>query len=151
MNTIITNSDQPLYYIGICLFHKYDLINKYKISPEILANFLKKIENGYKLHNNPYHNNLHGADVLQTFHHFLTAGQFYEVLTDLDILAALTAAIIHDYEHPGVSNFFEQQSKSKRALLYNDKSILENYHLTITFTLLLEKEYNIFENLSPEE
>jgi len=36
-----------------------------------MENFLSKIEEGYSRHKNPYHNNLHGADVAQTVHYML--------------------------------------------------------------------------------
>lgn len=36
-----------------------------------MENFLSRIEEGYSRHNNPYHNNLHGADVAQTVHYML--------------------------------------------------------------------------------
>lgn len=36
-----------------------------------MENFLCRIEEGYSRHKNPYHNNLHGADVTQTVHYML--------------------------------------------------------------------------------
>jgi len=36
-----------------------------------MENFLCRIEEGYSRHKNPYHNNLHGADVVQTVHYML--------------------------------------------------------------------------------
>lgn len=36
-----------------------------------MENFLSRIEEGYSRHKNPYHNNLHGADVAQTVHYML--------------------------------------------------------------------------------
>ena len=37
------------------------------------------------------------------------------------------------------------------ALLYNDVSVLENYHVAVAFKLLQTPELDIFSNLSPEE
>jgi cAMP-specific phosphodiesterase 4 len=39
-------------------------------------------------------------------------------------------------------------SKDELAILYNDKSILENHHVSYTFKLLEEKDCEIFENIS---
>ena len=39
-----------------------------QISPATLDAFLMQVEKGYKSHQNPYHNETHGADVLQTVH-----------------------------------------------------------------------------------
>lgn len=46
------------------------------------------------------------------------------VFTDLEILAALFAAAIHDVDHPGVSNqFLINTSKSKLEHLYIDYGV----------------------------
>lgn len=39
-----------------------------QISESVLDAFLCRVEEGYKLHNNPYHNSTHASDVLQTVH-----------------------------------------------------------------------------------
>lgn len=40
--------------------------------PSMLETLLGHVENGYMNHNNPYHNNLHACDVLQTTHYFIS-------------------------------------------------------------------------------
>jgi hypothetical protein len=42
-------------------------------------------------------------------------------------------------------------SKHELAILYNDKSILENHHVSYTFRLFEEKDCEIYENLNPSE
>lgn len=42
-----------------------------QVPPTILENFLSRIEEGYCKFHNPYHNNLHAADVSQTVHYML--------------------------------------------------------------------------------
>lgn len=54
-------------------------------------------------------------------------------LTDLEIFATLVAAIIHDYEHTGTTNNFHVMSGSDTALLYNDRAVLENHHISASF------------------
>ncbi|NWY93662.1 PDE4D phosphodiesterase, partial [Agelaius phoeniceus] len=71
-----------------------------------------------------------------------------DVFTDLEVLAALFAAAIHDVDHPGVSNQFLINTNSELALLYNDESVLENHHLAVGFKLLQEQDCDIFQNLS---
>jgi 3'5'-cyclic nucleotide phosphodiesterase len=61
---------------------------------------------GYCRFKNPYHNNLHAADVAQTVHHVLCQTGLMHWLTDLEIFATLVAALIHDYEHTGTTNNF---------------------------------------------
>ena len=50
---------------------------------------------------NPYHCSIHAADVLLSVHLFLTQFGMTEILTDLEMLAALLGAIMHDFNHPG--------------------------------------------------
>ncbi|XP_067829004.1 3',5'-cyclic-AMP phosphodiesterase 4B isoform X3 [Heptranchias perlo] len=72
---------------------------------------------------------------------------FQAVFTDLETLAALFAAAIHDVDHPGVSNQFLINTNSELALMYNDESVLENHHLAVGFKLLQEENCDIFQNL----
>jgi hypothetical protein len=111
--------------------------------------FLYKI--GYCRFRNPYHNNLHAADVAQTCHHLLSQTGLMHWLTDLEIFATLVAAIIHDYEHTGTTNNFHVMSGSDTALLYNDRAVLENHHISAAFRVLKDDECNILQNLSRDE
>eukprot|EP00466_Bigelowiella_natans_P020331 jgi/Bigna1/43849/e_gw1.85.22.1 len=140
---------QPLLFITITLFQKYDFIRKYSIDPMKLRNFVSRIEAGY-IHN-PYHNSLHAADVVRSSHYFLRAAGLNGYMKPLEMLSLLVAAVIHDYEHPGVNNNFLIATKHKYAILYNDKSVLENHHLAEAFKVLSSKDCDIFENLKPEE
>ena len=69
------------------------------------------------------------------------------IFTDLEVLATLLAAIIHDYDHPGVNNHFLMASSDKMALLYNDKSILENHHCAASFEVLSRTQCNFLGSL----
>ncbi len=122
------------------------------IDEEMFENFIGKIRDGYRTAN-PYHNDMHAADVLQMCS-FMLAHGLREVaqLTDLDVSALLLSAIIHDFKHPGVNNAFLQNTRSDLALIYNDQSILENFHLSEAFALIWrDKKCDIFKKLAPEE
>lgn len=41
--------------------------------------------------------------------------------------------------------------RSDVALLYNDKAVLENHHVSASFRLLKEDEYNILTGLKSDE
>lgn len=135
------------------------MIHKFKVPPSVLESFLVRVEEGYCRHRNPYHNNLHAADVAQTMHYVLCQTGlmvsdgpcellifyreiwrsniewflFQNWLTDLEIFATLVAAIIHDFEHTGTTNNFHVMSGSDTALLYNDRAVLENHHISASF------------------
>lgn len=59
-------------------------------------------------------------------------------ISDLDIMAALTAGIIHEFQHPGVNNDFLVNMQHKKAIRYNDSSVLEKHHLAAAFAVLLD-------------
>lgn len=58
----------------------------------------------------------------------------------------MIAAACHDFEHPGFNNFFLVESRSPWAIEYNDKSPLENHHISATFSLIEKPEFNIFKD-----
>lgn len=58
----------PVKYLGYDLLNRYGMIHKFKVPPVVLESFLSRVEEGYCRHRNPYHNNLHAADVAQTMH-----------------------------------------------------------------------------------
>ncbi|KAH8413271.1 hypothetical protein KR009_009547 [Drosophila setifemur] len=144
-------SGQVVKYVAYELFNRYGSIHKFKISPGILEAFLYRVEEGYCRYRNPYHNNLHAVDVMQTIHYCLCNTGLMNWLTDLEIFASLLAALLHDYEHTGTTNNFHVMSGSDTALLYNDRAVLENHHASASFRLLREDEYNILSHLSREE
>lgn len=142
----------PVKYIGYDLLNRYGIIHKFKVPPAVLEQFLARIEDGYQRHANPYHNNLHAADVCQTVHYMLCQTGLMNWLSDLEIFSTLVAALIHDYEHTGTTNNFHVQSGSDTALLYNDRAVLENHHISATFRLMKdEPDCNILQNLSRDE
>ena len=61
----------PVKYMGYDLLNRYGMIHKFKVPPTVLESFLGRVEEGYCRHRNPYHNNLHAADVAQTMHYVL--------------------------------------------------------------------------------
>uniref|UniRef100_A0A1I8BNG5 Phosphodiesterase n=1 Tax=Meloidogyne hapla TaxID=6305 RepID=A0A1I8BNG5_MELHA len=101
-----------LKYVGFEIFNRYGFLERFKINVQILEHFLLALEVGYSKHNNPYHNCVHAADVTQTSHWILSQTGLASTLTDLELLAVLFGALIHDYEHTGHTNNFHIQSGS---------------------------------------
>ncbi|XP_060073053.1 cGMP-inhibited 3',5'-cyclic phosphodiesterase 3A-like, partial [Ylistrum balloti] len=62
----------------------------------------------------------------------------------LELMALYTAAAMHDYNHPGRTNAFLVATHAKQAILYNDRSVLENYHAAAAWQLLLANPHHNF-------
>lgn len=75
----------PIRYLGYDILNRYGILHKFKVSATTLEAFLSKVEEGYKKFNNPYHNNLHGADVAQTVHHILCQTGLMVSIIDLAV------------------------------------------------------------------
>jgi hypothetical protein len=66
---------------------------------------------------NPYHNATHAADVLQTLHVMMHRGGLVPGYVDpLTMMAAYVAAIVHDFEHLGLTNDFLINSADMLAI-----------------------------------
>ncbi|XP_043941508.1 cAMP-specific 3',5'-cyclic phosphodiesterase 4B isoform X2 [Protopterus annectens] len=141
---------RPLTCIMHAIFQERDLLKTFKIPVDTFVAYMMTLEDHY--HSDvAYHNSLHAADVAQSTHILLSTPALDAVFTDLEILAAIFAAAIHDVDHPGVSNQFLINTNSELALMYNDESVLENHHLAVGFKLLQEEQCDIFQNLTKKQ
>ncbi|XP_061469753.1 cAMP-specific 3',5'-cyclic phosphodiesterase 4A isoform X3 [Rhineura floridana] len=143
-------NNQSLSCIMYTIFQERDLLKTFKIPVDTLVTYIMTLEDHYHA-DVAYHNSLHAADVTQSTHVLLSTPALDAVFTDLEILAAIFAAAIHDVDHPGVSNQFLINTNSELALMYNDESVLENHHLAVGFKLLQEENCDIFQNLSKRQ
>uniref|UniRef100_A0A3Q3QC42 Phosphodiesterase n=1 Tax=Monopterus albus TaxID=43700 RepID=A0A3Q3QC42_MONAL len=142
--------NRPLTCVMYTIFQERDLMRTFKIPTDTFVTFMLTLEGHY--HSDvAYHNSLHAADVAQSTHILLSTPALDAVFTDLEILAAIFAAAIHDVDHPGVSNQFLINTNSELALMYNDESVLENHHLAVGFKLLQEDNCDIFQNLTKKQ
>uniref|UniRef100_A0A674PPG6 Phosphodiesterase n=1 Tax=Takifugu rubripes TaxID=31033 RepID=A0A674PPG6_TAKRU len=142
--------NRPLTCIMYAIFQERDLLKTFKIPVDTFVAYMMTLEDHY--HSDvAYHNSLHAADVAQSTHILLSTPALDAVFTDLEILAAIFAAAIHDVDHPGVSNQFLINTNSELALMYNDESVLENHHLAVGFKLLQEDNCDLFQNLTKKQ
>jgi hypothetical protein len=65
-------------------------------------------------------------------------------LTPYDVISVITASLIHDIGHPGFNNTYQINNFTDYAITYNDKSVLENYHIAESFRILRRDDANIF-------
>ncbi|ELK11453.1 High affinity cAMP-specific and IBMX-insensitive 3',5'-cyclic phosphodiesterase 8B [Pteropus alecto] len=78
----------------------------------------------------------------------LVGGLMTGSLDQLDEVAALIAATVHDVDHPGRTNSFLCNAGSELAVLYNDTAVLESHHTALAFQLTVkDSKCNIFKNI----
>jgi 3',5'-cyclic-nucleotide phosphodiesterase len=140
-----------LYLTTYALFLRHSCFQKFNLDERLVLNFLSVVEAGYNP--NPYHNSMHAADVLHITHYILSAGGLISSckLSDEDVLAALFAASIHDYNHPGINNSFHVKAGTYLATLYNDRSILENHHVSSVFELMKLPRFNMLSTFTEDQ
>lgn len=126
--------DHPILYISIWIFEKIDLLSIYNFDAKLFNEYMLTIEKNYH-QENPYHNRFHGADVLQAVYYLSNLDSLLTMFSDLDLLTLYFAAAIHDVDHPGFNNNFLVSTDNPLAILYNNRSVLENHHVSFAFRI----------------
>jgi hypothetical protein len=154
-------NNQPLSTLGMYIFENLGLIRRLGLDTGKLNSFFLAVESGYD-HANPYHNRAHAASVLHVMHALLRHGGIAADIasvcpdadvpsgkkSDLETLACLLAAAIHDHEHLGLTNEYLVRTSHSRAMLYNDQHVNEHHHVASGFAILQRPENNFLANLS---
>ncbi|XP_041935177.1 LOW QUALITY PROTEIN: cGMP-inhibited 3',5'-cyclic phosphodiesterase A [Alosa sapidissima] len=79
-------------------------------------------------------------------------GSLSGLIPALELMALYVAAAMHDYDHPGRTNAFLVATSAPQAVLYNDRSVLENHHAAAAWNLFMSRpEYNFLANLQHVE
>lgn len=148
----ITNAQGSLI-TALEIVYRLDIVRSEIIDLEILNNFINEVIKNYSRTNAYYHNDLHGADVMQTLFTMIIRGNMIVKmkLEEASKFAILIGAICHDLRHPGQNNMFHINTRSKIAIRYNDESVLENFHIASLFKLAKSDKLNIFQYFQPEE
>ncbi|KAJ3591243.1 hypothetical protein NHX12_009189, partial [Muraenolepis orangiensis] len=79
-------------------------------------------------------------------------GSLAGLIPALELMALYVAAAMHDYDHPGRTNAFLVATSAPQAVLYNDRSVLENHHAASAWNLFMSRpEFNFLSNLEHGE
>lgn len=144
------------------LLDSLDLFTSMKLDRKICQKYIQAIEAAYK--GNPYHNHVHAADVLQSVGVILLKDNYFKHHTDLELLAMILSAAVHDVAHPGkqtegdkvksvslgLNNEFHKNSQSPLSKLYSD-SFNERMHIAQAYEILEHESRNMLKGLSKEE
>ncbi|MGH0184906.1 UNVERIFIED_CONTAM: hypothetical protein FKN15_016282 [Acipenser sinensis] len=138
---------RPLTYLGLKIFARFGVCEFLNCTEATLKSWLQVIEANYHA-SNSYHNSTHAADVLHATAYFLQKERVKGSLDQLDEVAALIAATVHDVDHPGRTNSFLCNAGSELAVLYNDMAVLESHHAALAFQLTTrDRQCNVFINM----
>ncbi len=147
-NLSSASEQQELLLLMNHLFYLFKFDESLKIGKSSFRNYFSAVNRAYR--KNPYHNSIHGCDVTQTVYLLIKTCNIESLcnLTDLDLFSVFFASAIHDVDHPGNNNNWEIAIKSSLALSYNDKAVLENYHLCKAFCIAKAQDCNVFSSFS---
>ena len=128
--------NKELFPYVVRMFHEmnmFELVDQFKF-----RRFLSEVEGMYR--DNPYHCFKHAVDVTHTTYLYICAVKEQVSMTQVEIFSVLVAALVHDLDHPGVTNGYLIATRDNIALTYNDESVLENLHLSRFFSLCQNNE-----------
>ena len=139
----------PILMVVLAFVRKFKLLSALPINANSLVRFLLGLEAGYK--DVPFHNQVHAADVTHGTAFFMLQSAVEKHLSPLDLYCMLLGAAMHDFEHPGFNNAFLVASRHDVAIRYNDHSVLENFHISSSWKLMLDEACNPFAGFSTEQ
>jgi 3'5'-cyclic nucleotide phosphodiesterase len=128
-----SNPSNLLGVMATRVFQQLGLLDE-KIDRDKFHRFFRSI--GGNCGTNPYHNSTHAADVVHAAYYLVRGGR--GVYTKLEMSALVVAAAVHDFDHRGRSNAFLVGVQDPLAVLYNDRSVLENNSVSKAWRVLAE-------------
>lgn len=141
-----------LSLVSMAIFNNYHHLFVGKVNRATYSKFAQAINYGYL--DNSYHNSLHAADVAITLNLMILQGNIIELIemNNIDIFSIFVAATCHDFKHNGFNNSYHINAQTDIAVMYNDISILENYHISETFKIIYyNEETNVMLGFTNEE
>ena len=145
--------ENVLPFLGKEIIKKFNI--NHLLEESKINKFLITLSNNYQNKKALYHSSLHGADVCYSTYIILNLlkneANNIPNISELDIVSLIISALSHDVGHPGLTNQFLIKSKNEISIIYNDISVLENFHCSKTFKLLQNNDINIFSNFSNED
>ncbi|CRG95605.1 cGMP-specific phosphodiesterase, putative [Plasmodium gallinaceum] len=146
----LQNSLKSNTLIGVGLYFLNNYLEILKCPNYFAYNFLYDIKSSY-FSTNKYHNSLHGSDVCQNMICILNNMNIFKFLDLYKQISVVIATLCHDVGHPGLTNSFLIKMNHNLSIHYNDVSILESYHSSLTFFYLKKSCNNFLFNLSNDE
>ncbi|KIY92160.1 high affinity cGMP-specific 3',5'-cyclicphosphodiesterase 9 [Monoraphidium neglectum] len=145
-------SRDELVRVAFDVFMLSGVLEEMGVGEATLSGFLSAVASHY--HDPaavPYHNLSHAVQVLHTTWLILELSGAHELLSPLEELVLLVAAICHDLDHDGRSNSYHINAHTELAQRYNDRSVQENHHCALTFAVLRSRGADLLAGLPRED
>lgn len=136
--------DKDKQFLAHLIMHMFtNLLAELKIDPITFRHFIDTVLLNYP--ENPYHNIFHAVEVLHCVYYLTSiapsAAQLGSLLTPINIFSIYIAALCHDLGHPAFGNQFISDINHPLRIIYNDTSVLEQYHSTVLFSMLSDTAF----------
>ena len=140
--TCLDLNTSVLFDIVVKIFD--EIIDQVQIDRHLFKKLVHTIFHNYPP--NPYHNIHHAVDVLQCVWYIIFQSdakvQLQSILKPTDIFSLMLAAFCHDLGHPSFSNSFIHEMNHPLRIIFNDISVLEQYHSMILFSILSDSSFS---------
>mmetsp|Transcript_66157 Transcript_66157/g.138188 ORF Transcript_66157/g.138188 Transcript_66157/m.138188 type:complete len:580 (-) Transcript_66157:102-1841(-) len=143
---------RELQFVGWEALRQGDFFAEFDLSTSKAHKFLQRVEAAYAdAEVVPYHNARHAADVTQSVHALLRNLGFGGFFDSTAAFSLVLSAIVHDMGHDGRNNLYHINVQDDFALTWNDRSVLENFHVSQAFKILsAHPEANILDVFDKE-
>ncbi|KAG2466183.1 PDE6B phosphodiesterase, partial [Polypterus senegalus] len=124
-------TELELVKCGIQMYYEVGVVKKFQIPQEVLVRFMYSVSKGYR--KITYHNWRHGFNVGQTMFTLLTTGHLKQYYTDLEVMAMITAAFLHDIDHRGTNNLYQMKKRTMFQKIVDLSETYENRNEWVRF------------------
>ncbi|CBZ53500.1 conserved hypothetical protein [Neospora caninum Liverpool] len=130
------------------ILHHFAVTAQVEVPGEILMGFAVALYKNYQP--NPYHNFFHALNVAQICCLLMALPDVAAQFQPIDYFVLSVAALGHDLGHPGTNNLFVNRNNCMPSRLYQNHSVLENYHAALLFQILRNPRFNVFCSIPPQ-
>ena len=140
-------SELQSFRLVASFFFDLELSSTFNINNSKLIRFLLCVHDLQM--NSKYHSWRRSVECTQFIYYLLTTTELNMVLSKIETLALLVAALCHDLDHYNI----EDRGRSEIALsiLYRNRSVLEVHHCEQTISVITKPEHNIFEGIDNDQ
>ena len=93
----------------------------------------------------------HACDVTQFVTYELILLRVEKMLSQLELLAVIVAALCHDANHGDFTNVYNVKADTPLDILFKNQSVMETHHCEVVIGIISKEETNLFSELKGSE